>query len=91
MRGLGGHEQRIDASPVDGVGIGGADPYGDLRRGDARESAAWRPGPGATTRVPHVDLASQRVQAFDWSVVASQVLRVYETAIAADPRRVSEA
>jgi phosphatidylinositol alpha-mannosyltransferase len=26
---------------------------------------------------------------FDWSVVATQVLRVYETAVAADPRRVA--
>ncbi|MCP2258365.1 phosphatidylinositol alpha-mannosyltransferase [Streptoalloteichus tenebrarius] len=32
-----------------------------------------------------------RVAAFDWSVVAAQVLRVYETAVAADPRRVHEA
>jgi phosphatidylinositol alpha-mannosyltransferase len=34
---------------------------------------------------------SRRVAAFDWSVVADQVLRVYEAAIAADPRHVSEA
>ncbi|MBP2330248.1 phosphatidylinositol alpha-mannosyltransferase [Kibdelosporangium banguiense] len=34
---------------------------------------------------------SRRVAAFDWSVVADQVLRVYETAIAADPRHVGEA
>ncbi|HEV8555308.1 MAG TPA: glycosyltransferase family 4 protein [Actinophytocola sp.] len=32
----------------------------------------------------------RRVAAFDWSVVAGQVLRVYEQAIAADPRRVRE-
>lgn len=32
----------------------------------------------------------RRVSAFDWSVVAGQVLRVYEQAIAADPRRVGE-
>ncbi|MEC3976764.1 glycosyltransferase family 4 protein [Amycolatopsis sp. H20-H5] len=32
--------------------------------------------------------AGERVAIFDWSVVATQVLRVYETAIAADPRRV---
>lgn len=42
-------------------------------------------------RASYVDAASSRVQSFDWSVVASQVLRVYESAIAADPRRVSEA
>ncbi|SDC33138.1 glycosyltransferase family 4 protein [Actinokineospora iranica] len=34
--------------------------------------------------------AERRVAAFDWSVVANQVLRVYEQAIAADPRRVGE-
>ncbi|MET0133459.1 MAG: glycosyltransferase family 4 protein [Kibdelosporangium sp.] len=34
---------------------------------------------------------SRRVAAFDWSVIADQVLRVYEAAIAADPRRVGEA
>jgi phosphatidylinositol alpha-mannosyltransferase len=32
----------------------------------------------------------RRVSAFDWSVVAGRVLRVYEQAIAADPRRVGE-
>ena len=31
---------------------------------------------------------SARVAAFDWSVVAAAVLRVYEVAVAADPRRV---
>lgn len=35
--------------------------------------------------------AAHRVAAFDWSVVATQVLRVYETAIAASPGRVHEA
>ncbi|WP_370949048.1 glycosyltransferase family 4 protein [Amycolatopsis sp. cg5] len=34
--------------------------------------------------------AGERVAIFDWSVVATQVLRVYETAVAADPRHVSE-
>jgi phosphatidyl-myo-inositol alpha-mannosyltransferase len=40
-----------------------------------------------------VDLAAaarRRVAMFDWSVVAGQVMRVYEQAIAADPRRVGE-
>jgi phosphatidylinositol alpha-mannosyltransferase len=40
------------------------------------------------------DLVAQgraRVAAFDWSLVAGQVVRVYETAMAADPRRVREA
>ncbi len=35
--------------------------------------------------------AQRRVAAFDWSVIATQVLRVYETAIAATPGRVHEA
>jgi phosphatidylinositol alpha-mannosyltransferase len=35
--------------------------------------------------------ATRRVAAFDWSIVATQVLRVYETAIAATPGRVHEA
>jgi phosphatidylinositol alpha-mannosyltransferase len=34
---------------------------------------------------------SERVQQYDWSTVCDQVLRVYETAVAADPRRVAEA
>jgi phosphatidylinositol alpha-mannosyltransferase len=34
--------------------------------------------------------ARQRVAMYDWSVIAGQVLRVYEQAIAADPRRVGE-
>ncbi len=32
-----------------------------------------------------------RVAGYDWSIVAAEVLRVYEAAVAADPRRVSEA
>lgn len=34
--------------------------------------------------------AAERVMTYDWSVVVAQVLRVYETALAADPRRVAE-
>jgi phosphatidyl-myo-inositol alpha-mannosyltransferase len=41
-------------------------------------------------RVALAARARRRVAAFDWSVVAGQVLRVYEQAIAADPRRVGE-
>jgi phosphatidylinositol alpha-mannosyltransferase len=33
----------------------------------------------------------ERVATFDWPVVARQVLQVYDTAMAADPRRVREA
>ncbi|WP_199440131.1 glycosyltransferase family 4 protein [Umezawaea beigongshangensis] len=42
-------------------------------------------------RQEYVETARQRVMTFDWSVVAGQVLRVYETAMAADPRHVVEA
>ncbi|MBW4717586.1 glycosyltransferase family 4 protein [Saccharothrix obliqua] len=42
-------------------------------------------------RAGYVDAARQRVMTYDWSVVAGQVLRVYESAMAADPRRVGEA
>ncbi len=45
----------------------------------------------AVRRAGLVDAARQRVMNFDWSVVAGQVLRVYESAMAADPRRVGEA
>jgi phosphatidyl-myo-inositol alpha-mannosyltransferase len=37
------------------------------------------------------DAATRRVAGFDWPIVATQVLRVYETAIAATPGRVHEA
>ncbi|MEJ2852033.1 MULTISPECIES: glycosyltransferase family 4 protein [unclassified Saccharothrix] len=42
-------------------------------------------------RAEYVDAARQRVMTYDWAVVAAQVLRVYESAMAADPRRVGEA
>jgi phosphatidylinositol alpha-mannosyltransferase len=35
-------------------------------------------------------MARRRVTAFDWTVLSGQVLRVYEQAIAADPRRIVE-
>lgn len=41
-------------------------------------------------RAGMVGAARRRVAAFDWPVVARQVLRVYETAIAATPGRVHE-
>jgi phosphatidyl-myo-inositol alpha-mannosyltransferase len=41
-------------------------------------------------RASMVAAARQRVGGFDWPVVAGQVLRVYEQAIAADPRQVVE-
>ncbi len=45
----------------------------------------------AGLRAQYAENARQRVMTFDWSVVANQVLRVYESAMAADPRRVAEA
>ncbi|RZQ65540.1 glycosyltransferase family 4 protein [Amycolatopsis suaedae] len=44
-----------------------------------------------TRRASLAAAAGERVVVYDWSVVATQVLRVYETAVAADPRRVSAA
>ncbi|OLF19605.1 glycosyltransferase family 4 protein [Actinophytocola xanthii] len=41
-------------------------------------------------RAALAEAARHRVTAFDWPVVAGQVLRVYEQAIAADPRHVVE-
>ncbi|WP_020672581.1 glycosyltransferase family 4 protein [Amycolatopsis nigrescens] len=49
---------------------------GDLLRDPARRAELSAAGTG-------------RVAMYDWQVVATQVLRVYETAVAADPRRVS--
>lgn len=42
-------------------------------------------------REEYIGNARLRVMTFDWSIVAGQVLRVYESAMAADPRRVAEA
>lgn len=55
-----------------------ADALGDMLSDDAR-------------RAELADTATRRVAAFDWSIVATQVLRVYDTAIAATPGRVHEA
>ncbi|HEX6356081.1 glycosyltransferase family 4 protein [Actinophytocola sp.] len=41
-------------------------------------------------RAEYVATARRRVAAFDWTVLSGQVLRVYEQAIAADPRRIVE-
>lgn len=41
-------------------------------------------------RASYVAAARHRVTAFDWTVLSGQVLRVYEQAIAADPRRIVE-
>jgi phosphatidyl-myo-inositol alpha-mannosyltransferase len=42
-------------------------------------------------RAALAEAATRRVAAYDWSIVATQVLRVYETAIAATPGRVHSA
>jgi len=41
-------------------------------------------------RTELVAAARRRVTAFDWTVLSGQVLRVYEQAVAADPRRIVE-
>ena len=43
------------------------------------------------TRAVKVRRAFAAVQAYDWSVVTAQIMQVYETVIAADPRSVVEA
>jgi phosphatidylinositol alpha-mannosyltransferase len=57
------------------------------------EPVAWTDGIAALLADParRADLARagrSRVAAFDWTTVASAVLRVYEVAVAADPRQV---
>ncbi|MDL5156742.1 glycosyltransferase family 4 protein [Actinomycetospora termitidis] len=57
------------------------------------DPAAWTSGLAALLDAPsrRADLAAAgrlRVRAFDWTTVAAAVLRVYEVAVAADPRRV---
>ncbi|GAB2969520.1 glycosyltransferase family 4 protein [Amycolatopsis acidiphila] len=71
---------------------------------DGRAGVLFPPGdPGAlaealrdlltdpTRRGSLAAAAGERVAIYDWSVVVTQVLRVYEAAVAADPRRVSAA
>ncbi|GGM72170.1 GDP-mannose-dependent alpha-(1-2)-phosphatidylinositol mannosyltransferase [Longimycelium tulufanense] len=64
------------------VPVGEPDPLADALH-DLLADPRWRTELAAAGR--------RRVAAFDWSLVAAQVLRVYETAVAADPRRVREA
>lgn len=57
------------------------------------DPAAWTAALAALLREPSRRRAlaaagRARVRAFDWSAVAAAVLRVYEVAVAADPRRV---
>ncbi|GAA5102120.1 glycosyltransferase family 4 protein [Haloechinothrix salitolerans] len=61
--------------------------------GDAAAlSATLRKLLGDADRLAALSAAgTERVAVYDWRLVCEQVLRVYETAIAADPRRVGEA
>jgi phosphatidyl-myo-inositol alpha-mannosyltransferase len=61
-------------SPGDPVALAGA--LGELLADPARRGSL-------------AAAAGERVAMYDWSVVVTQVLRVYETVVAADPRRVS--
>jgi phosphatidylinositol alpha-mannosyltransferase len=45
----------------------------------------------AASRAAMVSRAAAAVRAFDWSMVTAQILQVYDTVIAADPRSVMEA
>ena len=62
-------------------------PVGDpVGLADALRGMLSAPG----RRADYVAAASSRVMAFDWTVLSGQVLRVYEQAVAADPRRIVE-
>lgn len=73
--------RRVLGDPPAGVAVPGGD------------AAAWSAAVAALLDDPARRDAlraagHRRVAAFDWSVVAAAVLRVYEVAVAADPRRV---
>jgi len=72
-----------EGSPVAGAGV--LFPTGDAR-GLASALAALLDDP--RRRAALGAAARTRAAAFDWPVVAADVLRVYRAAIAADPRRV---
>ena len=78
--------RRVLTDPDSGTVAGVLLPPGD--------AAAWSAGLAALLADParRAELARagrSRVAAFDWSTVAAQVLRVYEVAVAADPRQVA--
>ncbi len=78
--------RRVLTDPDSGTVAGLLLPPGD--------AAAWSAGLAALLADParRAGLARagrSRVTAFDWSTVAAQVLRVYEVAVAADPRQVA--
>lgn len=62
-----------------------------VARGDAGELATALRGllADGPSRAALAAAGRDRVAALDWPVVAGQVLRVYESAVAADPRRVA--
>lgn len=77
--------RRVLTDPATGTTAGLLLPPGD--------PAAWTAGLAALLAAPDrraglVRLGRTRVRAFDWSTVAAAVLRVYEVAVAADPRGV---
>jgi phosphatidylinositol alpha-mannosyltransferase len=78
--------RRVLTDPDTGTVAGVLLPPGD--------AAAWSAGLAALLADPARRAAlaragRSRVTAFDWSTVAAQVLRVYEVAVAADPRQVA--
>jgi phosphatidylinositol alpha-mannosyltransferase len=78
--------RRVLTDPDSGAVAGVLLPPGD--------APAWSAGLAALLADParRAELARagrSRVTAFDWSTVAAQVLRVYEVAVAADPRQVA--
>jgi phosphatidylinositol alpha-mannosyltransferase len=78
--------RRVLTGPGSGAVAGVLLPPGDAR--------AWSAGLAALLADParRAELARagrSRVTAFDWPTVAAQVLRVYEVAVAADPRQVA--
>ena len=78
--------RRVLTDPDSGTVAGVLLPPGD--------AAAWSEGLAAllvdpARRAALARAGRSRVAAFDWSTVAAQVLRVYEVAVAADPRQVA--
>ena len=70
---------------LDGGAAGWLFPIGDSARLAAILSTVLARAP---ERAAKLRRARKVVQAYDWSVVTDQLLQVYETVIASDPRRV---
>ena len=81
--GGGQRSRRVPPGAATTARAGVLTPVGDAAAlADGMRRAARGPG----RRAAMAARAAARVGAYDWSVVAGQVLRVYETAIAANPR-----